>query len=118
MSDMNRQAQLRQGLTQYVGAMLTNLSLEPRDASQVTAASLVEEATKLAKKEDDEVDFYIAKPLLRAVIYLYEEDFKRFARAAHEQHLDSEKELVANAKAVMDKNLAFLRKMIEAHDKR
>ena len=42
MSDMNRQAQLRQGLTQYVGAMLTNLSLEPRDASQVTAASLVE----------------------------------------------------------------------------
>ena len=108
--ELNRQAQIRNGLTQYVGSMLTNSDFKGKAAAQLTVAALVEEATKLAKTNDG-IDFYVAKPLLRAVIYLYEEDFKRLARDAKNAGL--EKEIVPRIRAELDANLKFLRKTVE-----
>ena len=113
MSDKNRQSQLRLGLTQYVGAMLANSDFKGKAAAQLTAAALIEEAVKLAKTEDG-VDFYIAKPLLRAVDYLYEEDFKKLAREAKENGL--EKDVVPSLRQDLDQRLSFIRKTVKAYE--
>ena len=113
MSEDNRQAQLRTGLVQYVGSMIINSDLDPKDSAQVTAAALCEEAAKLAVKENGGVDFYVAKPLLRAVIYLYEEDFKHMMNEMKKNNLDPQMAEAIQKK--MDNGLAFLKNTIEAY---
>lgn len=112
MNEMNRQAQIRQGLTQYIGAMLTNTELSHKDACQVVVAALVEEAVKLSMTQDG-VDFYIAKPLLRAIKYLYEQDLNKMAQEARKSGL--EEQVVPAARKLLNDNLAFIEKTINAY---
>lgn len=69
--DVTRQAILRQGLTQYVGGMVTMPDYEdhPLAAAQITVASLCEEALKLTNV-NGELNLYVAKPVFRAANYL------------------------------------------------
>ena len=110
MSETNRQAQLRHGLTQYIGAMLSNKDLNQKAAVQLTVAALVEEAVKLCKT-DDGIDMFRAKPILRATEYIFNEDFKKMAREAQKQGLDDQ--ILPGLKATFDKNMKFIRKAID-----
>ncbi len=63
---IDKAAQIRQGLTQFVGALVDNLEGNKEAVAQLTAAALTEEALKLCQKEDGSTDFYVSKPILRA----------------------------------------------------
>ncbi|MED1125227.1 hypothetical protein [Bacillus atrophaeus] len=65
----NDQAQIRQGLVSYVGAVIKSSPLEGKAARQSAAAILIEEALKIAQGEDGSLDFYVLKPLLRGTAH-------------------------------------------------
>lgn len=110
MSETNRQAQLRHGLTQYIGAMLSNKDLDPKAAAQLTVAALAEEAVKLCKT-DDGIDMFRAKPILRATEYICDENFKKMAREAQKHGLGDQ--MIPGLRAKFDKNMEFIRKAID-----
>lgn len=63
--------QVKAGLVNYTGAMLKATTFESdKAARQFVAASLIEEALKLMHDENDKIDMYVAKPLLRAISFL------------------------------------------------
>lgn len=67
----NRAAQARQGLTQYVGALLDSLKGEVKAKAQLVVAALCEEALKLCINNDNQrLDFFAAKPVLRAASFV------------------------------------------------
>lgn len=67
----NDQIQIRQGLVSYIGAIIKSSPFEGRAARHNAAAILTEEAMKLAQnQENDELDFYVLKPLIRGNIHL------------------------------------------------
>lgn len=66
----NDLTQIRTGLVNYIGAMLKATKLEGKAANQTVAATLVEEALKLTQVESSVCDLYVAKPILRANIFL------------------------------------------------
>lgn len=58
--------QIRNGLNNYVGSLLMACPFEGMKASrQYVAATLIEEAMKLMKNEDNTIELYVTKPLLR-----------------------------------------------------
>lgn len=63
-------ARIRQGIVQFIGAMAKEMKGDPKDAKQLIAASLVEEAISLALKKNGEIDSYVTKPVLRGALYL------------------------------------------------
>lgn len=67
----NDVTQIKQGLVNYIGAILNACPFEGRAARQFTASILIEEALKLAKEEET-YDLYVLKPLIRACIILFE----------------------------------------------
>ncbi|PTY92986.1 hypothetical protein [Heyndrickxia sporothermodurans] len=68
MSYSNDQVQIRQGLVSYIGALIKSSSFEGKAARQNAASILIEEALKLAQN-DNELDFYVLKPLLRGNVF-------------------------------------------------
>jgi hypothetical protein len=64
----NDQVQIRQGLVSYIGAIIKTSNLEGRAARQNAAAILIEEALKIAQDNED-LDFYVLKPLLRGNMF-------------------------------------------------
>lgn len=60
--------QLRQGLVNYIGAMVESSPLTGNKARHAISAVLVEEALKMATTDDD-FDFFVAKPILRGAVY-------------------------------------------------
>lgn len=69
----SEQEQLRIGLNQFFGSILTSSNLkEPAMKKQSLVALVVEELTKFCKTEDNQIDIIAAKPILRATHYLLE----------------------------------------------
>lgn len=64
--------QLRQGLVNYVGAMVATSSLDKRAARHAVSAVLVEEAIALSKNSEEELDFFVLKPILRGTVFTLE----------------------------------------------
>lgn len=67
MSYSNDTTQIRQGMVNYVGALIKASKFPPKGARQDVSAILIEEALKLARTDDGQYDMYVLKPLLRAV---------------------------------------------------
>ena len=62
----NDQAQVRAGLVNYIGAMLSASKFENDKAiKHSVVAILLEEAVKLCKDKDGYFDMYVSKPALR-----------------------------------------------------
>lgn len=62
----NNIEQIRAGLVNYIGAMLTSSNLEDdRAKKHSVVAILLEEAMNLAKDENGNHDIYVCKPALR-----------------------------------------------------
>lgn len=69
----NDSVQIKQGLTNYIGAMIQALKSNGksgRAVKQDVAATLIEEAMKLATDDEQIYDIYVLKPLLRGNILL------------------------------------------------
>ena len=87
-------AQIRQGLTQYCGSMLTHTGYEGAPARQIVASTLVEEAMKLATDSGEDgttqVDeIYVAKPILRATIIILQKRVTGLIKLATESADDN-----------------------------
>lgn len=68
MSYSNDQGQIRAGLVNYIGAMLTASPYDnDKAAKHNVVAILLEEAMNLCKDEDGYFDMYVCKPILRLV---------------------------------------------------
>lgn len=63
------QTQIRQGLVSYIGAIVKSSPFEGRAARHDAASILSEETLKLAQGDDETVDIYVLKPLLRATVF-------------------------------------------------
>lgn len=75
MSENAKQSQIRQGLKQYIGAVLTNSDFTPQENRHLAVAMLCEEALKIITHKDDNgddlyIDDYVCKPFLRGFQYL------------------------------------------------
>lgn len=66
----NNQREIRQGLVNYIGALLSSSPYSKEDAKQNVIAVLAEESLNLSRKEDNSYDIYTLKPLLRAVVLI------------------------------------------------
>lgn len=73
MSYSNDLQQIRGGLVNYIGSMLRASKYEGKAAKQVVASVLIEEALKLSQDENNIMDLYVNKPLLRATKILFEQ---------------------------------------------
>lgn len=72
MNDNNSTKTIRSGLTNYIGALLNASVLNPNEAKHDIVAMLTEESLKLAKIDNDYYDLFTLKPLLRAVVIIYQ----------------------------------------------
>jgi hypothetical protein len=72
----NDMIQIRAGLVNYIGAMIKASQLEGKEANQVIAAALIEEALKLSQLEGNSCDLFVLKPLLRANIFVLKQRCK------------------------------------------
>lgn len=62
----NDQTQIRAGLVNYIGALLSSSKFENEKATRHSVvALLLEEAMKLCKDNDGYFDMYVSKPALR-----------------------------------------------------
>jgi hypothetical protein len=68
MSYSNDQIQIRSGLVNYIGALLKSSPFEGRAGKQNVSALLVEETLKLALDENNTIDLYTVKPLIRGMV--------------------------------------------------
>lgn len=68
--DTNKAAYVRQGLTQYVGALAQSIEGDSKEKLQLITAALTEEALGLCLTEEKKIDFFTAKPILRAAGYI------------------------------------------------
>lgn len=64
----NDTTQIRQGFTNYIGAIINSLSLPKEAAIQQTVAILVEEIMKLTKNENGLIDTYAIKPYISGIV--------------------------------------------------
>ena len=87
----------RQGLVQYIGALITRTGYQGAAARQVVCALLLEEALKLVTV-DERVELYSAKPILRATkvilqqrISEYEELLEEYKDELTQRHVTSGK---------------------------
>lgn len=84
-------------------------SLSNKDRAQLKVAELVGEAISIIEAEGS-IDLYKAIPLLKAVIYLYEEDLEHFKRSISDSEI--QREIIPQEQARLEKNLSFMRQTI------
>lgn len=69
--DSNNKEQIRIGLTNFLGALINSMDAPKKEISQEVVAILQEESLRLIKEEDNKCNLYIAKPLFKALIYIF-----------------------------------------------
>ena len=69
MDNKKRQIEIRQGLIQYLGAMMENDSFTVDENRQLVVAALLEEAIALINTSKG-IDTYAARPLCRATVLM------------------------------------------------
>jgi hypothetical protein len=85
----NDQTQIRAGMVNYIGALIKSSSFEGRAAKQSVVAVLIEEALKLAKSEDQTVDLYVLKPMIRGMVFTLNQRVKELSKLPKNQESDS-----------------------------
>ena len=68
---------IREGLIQFIGALLKNTSYEGAAARQIVCAALTEEALTLATQHN-KIEYYSAKPILRATLLILDQRKKEY----------------------------------------
>lgn len=68
----NREAELKQGIIQYIGAAAKDSGLDGDDAAQLAISMVTETSLELGKR-DYGYDFYVLKPIIRGAAFLLAE---------------------------------------------
>lgn len=71
MSYSNDPTQIRNGMVNFVGAMLNSMKNSDRANKQTVASVMIEEALKLSQNEEGMYDLYVLKPMLRGVMLVF-----------------------------------------------
>jgi hypothetical protein len=67
---MNELEKIRQGLVNYIGAAQAAVTGNEKEKRHLIVSILAEEALKLTQEENDTNDFFVALPMLRALIVI------------------------------------------------
>lgn len=113
----NKQSQIRQGLTQFVGALIDNLSGDKEAVAQLVAASLSEEALKTSIK-DNKINYFIAKPILRATIIVLKQRYEEIIQSINSLKEDnSVKKVLIQQTSALKISIDVLQSMVNAKRK-
>ena len=113
----NKQNQIRQGLTQFVGALIDNLSGDKEAVAQLVAASLSEEALKTSIK-DSKINYFIAKPILRATIIVLKQRYEEIIQSINSLKEDnSVKKVLIQQTSALKISIDVLQSMVNAKRK-
>lgn len=113
----NKQNQIRQGLTQFIGALIDNLSGDKEAVVQLVAASLSEEALKISIK-DNKIDYFIAKPILRATIIVLKQRYEEIVQSINSLKEDnSVKKVLIQQTSALKISIDVLQSMVNAKRK-
>lgn len=77
MVDDNINAEIRQSLVQFIGAMLQHSTYKGAQGRQVVCAAIAEEALRLVTV-NGKIEYFSAKPLLRAAVLILETKKKEY----------------------------------------
>lgn len=112
----NKQNQIRQGLTQFIGALIDNLSGDKEAVAQLVAASLSEEALKISIK-DNKIDYFIAKPILRATIIVLKQRYEEIVQSINSLEDNSVKKVLIQQTSALKISIDVLQSMVNAKRK-
>ena len=108
----NKQNQIRQGLTQFIGALIDNLSGDKEAVAQLVAASL-----KISIK-DNKIDYFIAKPILRATIIVLKQRYEEIVQSINSLKEDnSVKKVLIQQTSALKISIDVLQSMVNAKRK-
>lgn len=65
--------EIRNGLTNYIFACLNSLPYEGDKAKHVLVSILTEESLKISQDENNQINMYAIKPILKSIIYIFNE---------------------------------------------
>lgn len=102
----NEVRNIRNAITNFIGALAVSMPFEPRVSKQEIAAILLEEVLRLAQDENGVYDLFILKPLLRSQVAVLRQRNSELAKLS-----------VAVAKeqiAMNDKIIAEFSRLIES----
>jgi hypothetical protein len=68
--------EVRNGLTNYLFSCLQGMPYDGVQAKHALISILAEEALKLSKNENEEIELFAIKPLIRAIIVIFQERIK------------------------------------------
>lgn len=113
----NKQNQIRQGLTQFVGALLDSISGDKEAVAQLVAASLSEEALKITIK-DNKIDYFVAKPILRATIIVLKQRLEEIIQSVNSLKEDSPiKKVLIQQTSALKVSIDILQSMVNVKRK-
>jgi len=87
--DTKEMLEARQGLVQFIGAMINRISYQGADARQVLCAILMEETLKLITVED-KIELFSAKPILRATNMILTQRINEYEESLQNEEVPEE----------------------------
>ena len=103
----------RQGLVQYIGALITKTGYQGAAARQVVCALLLEEALKLVTV-DERIELYSAKPILRATNMILKQRINDYEDEIERQHEELIRTHITNGKVKLEQVIERLNYLIDS----
>ena len=103
----------RQGLAQYIGALITKTGYQGAAARQVVCALLLEEALKLVTV-DERIELYSAKPILRATNMILRQRINDYEDEIERQHEELIRTHITNGKVKLEQVIERLNYLIDS----
>jgi hypothetical protein len=103
----------RQGLVQYIGALITKTGYQGAAARQVVCALLLEEALKLVTV-DERIELYSAKPILRATNMVLRQRINDYEDEIERQHEELIRTHITNGKVKLEQVIERLNYLIDS----
>jgi len=103
----------RQGLIQYIGALITKTGYQGAAARQVVCALLLEEALKLVTV-DERIELYSAKPILRATNMILRQRINDYEDEIERQHEELIRTHITNGKVKLEQVIERLNYLIDS----
>ena len=95
----NDTTQIRQGFTNYIGAVVNSLNLQPRAAKQQIVSILVDEIMKVSENENGLIDLYVIKPFISGTIKLLEQRVNELEKS---EEKDLVKDVISDYKQITE----------------
>lgn len=82
--------EVRNGLTNYIFACLNGLPYEGVKAKHALISILAEESLNLSKDENNNIELFAIKPMLRAVVVVFDERIKCLKEAPSSEAINKQ----------------------------